>query len=310
MAHAHSASEQNKKRLAIVFGLTSLYLVAEVIGGLVTGSLALLADAGHMLTDVVGLALAYFAIWFAQRSATPERTYGFYRVEILAALANAVILIGISFYILYEAYERFRNPPEVQSVPMLLVAAVGLVVNVIGIFILRAGASESLNIKGAYFEVLSDLLTSIGVIVAGVVMLTTGWYYADPLISAGIGLFILPRTWTLLRDIVGVLLEGTPSNVNMTSLGQGLTELPGVTQVHDLHVWSLTSGINAMSVHLMIEEGATHDDVLQRAHTYITTEHKVAHATIQVESAGCAISEKHFCEIVKNANQQTGEHAH
>ncbi|MGI0016822.1 MAG: cation diffusion facilitator family transporter, partial [Nitrososphaera sp.] len=211
--HSHTPAGQNKRRLAIVFGLTFVYLFAEVIGGLLTRSLALLADAGHMLTDVAGLGLALFAIKFAERPATPERTYGYYRVEILAAQTNAIVLIGISFYILYEAYRRFLDPPEVASKPMLLIASIGLIVNLAGLLILRAGSFESLNIKGAYFEVLSDMLTSVGVIIAGIVMWTTGWYYADPLISAGIGLFILPRTWKLLREAVGVLLEGTPSEI-------------------------------------------------------------------------------------------------
>ena len=217
MGHGHeiSASGKNKKRLMVVLALTSFYLIAEVVGGFLTGSLALLADAGHMLTDVGGLALALLAIKFAERPATPERTYGFYRVEILAALTNAVVLIGISIYILYEAYERFLNPPEVQSGTMIFIAIIGLIINIVGVFILRAGSKESLNMKGAYFEVLSDLLTSVGVIIAGVIMLTTGWYYADPIISAGIGLFIFPRTWALLKDAVGVLLEGTPSDVNI-----------------------------------------------------------------------------------------------
>jgi cobalt-zinc-cadmium efflux system protein len=292
--HAHTPSGKNKRRLAVVLGLTTLYLSAEVAGGLLTGSLALLADAGHMLTDVAGLGLALLAIRFAERPATPERTYGYYRVEILAALANAVVLIGISLYVLYEAYERFRHPPEVQSGAMLLVALVGLAVNVAGIFILRAGAQESLNMKGAYFEVLSDLLTSVGVIVAGVVMLTTGWYYADPLISAGIGLFILPRTWMLLRDAVGVLLEGTPSDVNLAELRQAVEGVEGVAGAHDLHVWSLTSGLNAMSVHVVRAEGALHDDVLAGVRLRVTSAFKIAHATVQVESEGCEERETHL----------------
>ena len=292
--HAKTAAGRNKRRLAVVLGLTTAYLVAEVIGGLLTRSLALLADAGHMLTDVAGLALALFAIRFAERPATPERTYGYYRVEILAALTNAVVLIGISLYILYEAYERFRDPPEVQSGAMLLVAAVGLVINLAGIYILRAGSRESLNMKGAYFEVLSDMLTSIGVIVAGIIMLTTGWYYADPLISAGIGLFILPRTWMLLRDAVGVLLEGTPSDVNLTAVREGIESVPGVTDVHDLHVWSLTSGVNAISVHAVLEDGASHDDVLMAIRNLVTSKFKIAHATVQVEGKECAASEIHL----------------
>lgn len=292
--HVHSAAGKNKRRLAIVLGLTTLYLAAEVVGGLLTGSLALLADAGHMLTDVAGLGMALLAIRFAERQATPEHTYGYYRVEILAALTNAVVLVGISFYVLYEAYERFRNPPEVQSTPMLLVALVGLAINVAGIFILRAGAGESLNMKGAYFEVLSDLLTSVGVIVAGVIMLTTGWYYADPLISAGIGLFILPRTWMLMRDAVGVLLEGTPSDVNIAAVRKGVEGVPGVASVHDLHVWSLTSGVNAMSVHAVLAAGTTHDEVLTAVRRHVTANFKISHVTVQVESEGCAQWETHL----------------
>lgn len=298
MGHGHghevSTSGKNKKRLAIVLALTSLYLVAEVVGGLVTGSLALLADAGHMLTDVGGLGLALLAIKFAERPATPERTYGYYRVEILAALTNAVVLIGISVYILYEAYERFRNPPEVQSGGMLAVAAVGLIINIVGIFILRAGSQESLNMKGAYFEVLSDLLTSVGVIIAGIIMLTTGWYYADPILSAGIGLFIFPRTWALLKDAVGVLLEGTPSDVNIATLRASVEGIEGVESIHDLHVWSLTSGINAMSVHVVMTDNVTCEEVLTRVHEHCTKLYKISHVTVQVEPKDFAEHETHL----------------
>lgn len=289
-----TAAGKNKKRLSVVLGLTTTYLVAEVVGGLLTGSLALLADAGHMLTDVAGLALALIAIRFAESPATPERTYGYYRVEILAALTNAIILIGISFYILYEAYERFRNPPEVQSGAMLAVAAVGLAVNIVGIYLLRSASEESLNMKGAYFEVLSDMLTSIGVIVAAVIMLTTEWYYADPLISAGIGLFILPRTWMLLRDVVGVLLEGTPSDVNPTALREAMTGISGVANVHDLHVWSLTSGVNAMSTHVVMADGVASDKLLERIRQLVTSDFTIAHVTIQIEVSPCGDREVHF----------------
>lgn len=298
MGHGHthnvSASGRNKRPLMIVLGLTSAYMLAEVIGGLATNSLALLADAGHMLTDVGGLGLALLAIKFAERPATPERTYGYYRVEILAALTNAIVLIGISLYILYEAYERFRNPPEVQSASMLAIAVFGLVVNVAGVFILRAGSKESLNMKGAYFEVLSDMLTSVGVIVAGVIMLTTGWYYADPLISAGIGLFIFPRTWALLRDAVGVLLEGTPSDVNMTALRDRLSAIEGVEEIHDLHVWSLTSGLNALSVHAVLSEGSEHDNILESIHKACKSEFHVEHVTAQIEKSNFSCHETHL----------------
>ena len=295
--HAHgtqSAAGKNKKSLAIVFGLTSFYLIVEIIGGLWTGSLALLADAGHMLTDVAGVGLALLAIRYAEKPASPERTFGFYRVEILAALTNAVILILISLYILYEAYERFRNPPEVQSGWMMGVASIGLIINLIGVFVLRSSSGESLNMKGAYFEVLSDMLTSIGVIIAGIIMLTTGWYYADPLISAGIGLFIFPRTWALLKDAVGILLEGTPSDVDLENLRVSLMKIEGVAGVHDLHVWSLTSGVNAMSVHAVLADGAEHDDVLVRVHEHCTAEFKISHVTVQTERGDFAEHETHL----------------
>jgi cobalt-zinc-cadmium efflux system protein len=292
--HSHTAAGKNKRRLGIVLALTTTYLIAEIVGAWLTGSLALLADAGHMLTDVAGIAFALFAIRFAERPATPERTYGFYRMEILAALANALVLIGISLYILYEAYERFLNPPEIQSGVMLAVASVGLVVNIVGIYLLRGASQESLNMKGAYFEVMSDMLTSIGVIVAGLIMWTTGWYYADPLISAGIGLFILPRTWMLLRDAVSVLLEGTPADVNLATLREGIKRVAGVVDVHDLHVWSLTSGVNAMSVHAVIDDHALHDEVLMAVQKQVTSEFKIKHATVQVECKGCSAYETHL----------------
>ena len=296
MGHIHTKTpaSQNKRRLVLVFGLTAVYLVAEVIGGFLTHSLALLADAGHMLTDVAGLGLALLAITFAERPATPERTYGYYRVEILAALTNAIVLIGISFFILYEAYARFHNPPEVESRAMLLVAMIGLAVNIAGMFILRAGSAQSLNLKGAYFEVLSDMLTSIGVIVAGVIMWTTGWYYADPLISAGIGLFILPRTWALLREAVGVLLEGTPSDINLAAVREAISSIAGVAGVHDLHVWTLTSGVNAMSVHVVLAQGASHREVLTAVQQHVTSDFNIAHVTVQVEAQGWEESETHL----------------
>jgi len=292
--HAHSPASANKRALILVFGLTTLYLIAEVVGGLVTHSLALLADAGHMLTDVAGLGLALMAIRFGERPATPERTYGFYRVEILAALTNAVVLIGISVFILYEAWERFRNPPQISTGPMLAVAVVGLGVNIAGILLLKKSSQESLNMKGAYFEVLSDMLTSVGVIIAAVIMWSTGWYYADPLISAGIGLFILPRTWMLLREAVGVLLEGTPSDVNLAAIREKITGLPGVREMHDLHVWTLTSGVNAMSAHVVIMDDNLHDLLLSAVHETVTENFKIAHVTVQLENADWRDCESHL----------------
>ena len=292
--HAHTAAGANKRNLTIVFTLTATYLVVEVIGGFVTGSLALLADAGHMLTDVAGVGLALLAIRFAERPATPEHTYGYYRVEILAALANAIVLIGISLYVLYAAYERFLDPPAVESRGMLLVATLGLIVNIFGMLILRKASKDSLNMKGAYFEVLSDALASIGVIAAAAIMWATGWYYADPLISAGIGLFILPRTWILLREAVGILLEGTPAVVNLAAIREAVGEIPGVREMHDLHVWTLTSGMNAMSAHVVVAEPAVHGEVLTVVHDVITTRFPIAHLTIQVEGVEWGGCEAHL----------------
>lgn len=289
-----SAGSQNKGRLKLVLGFTILYLIAEVAGGILTKSLALLADAGHMLTDVGGLIFALLAIKLAERKATSGKTFGYYRAEILAALANAVILIGISIYILYEAYLRFLNPPEVESKAMLVVAAIGLIVNIAGMLILRKGSSESLNMKGAYFEVLSDMLTSIGVIVAGVIMWTTGWYYADPLLSAGIGLFILPRTWILLKDAVNILLEGTPVDVNLGEVRDNLLQLPEVKGVHDLHVWSLTSGMNAMSAHVIVEQTNSTNDLLQKINEKLKGSFKIQHTTIQLEQKDFGEQETHL----------------
>lgn len=287
---------QSKRRLLTVFGITAVYLVAEVVGGVLTGSLALLADAGHMFTDVAGLGLALFAIRFAARPATPARTYGYYRVEILAALTNAVVLIGISLYILYEAYQRFQDPPPVASESMLAIATLGLVVNGIGLALLRHASGESLNIKGAYFEVLSDTLSSVGVILAALIMWTTGWLYADPLISAFIGLFILPRTWFLMRESVGILLEGTPSDVNLTAIRDVIRSIPGVRDLHDLHVWTLTSGFNALSVHVVVERSlANHTTVLTAIHYRLSLEEfNVSHVTAQLEPEGWETKETHL----------------
>lgn len=283
---AGTPSSRYRRRLAIALGLTASYLIAEVVGGVLTRSLALLADAGHMLTDAGGIALALFAIRFASRPPTPDRTYGFYRAEILAALANAVVLVGISLYILYEAYVRFLKPPRVASGPMLVVAGIGLVVNLASVRILRGGAGESLNIRGAYFEVLSDTLSSAGVIAAGVVMLATGWYYADPIVSALIGLFILPRTWRLLREVTGILLEGTPPEVKLDDVRRTIAAVPGVAGVHDLHVWSLTSGANALSAHVVLAEGNYYAAILSAVDEAVRGQHPILHVTVQVEPAG------------------------
>ena len=289
-----SAGSRNKGRLKKALALTSVYLVAEAVGGWATGSLALLADAAHMLTDVGGLGLALLAIAFAERAPTPERTYGYYRAEILAAVTNAVVLLGISLVVLVEAYRRFWAPPEVRTGWMLGIALVGLGVNAISLVVLRDSASESLNVKGAYFEVLSDFVTSLGVIAAAGIMWATRWYYADPIISAAIGLFIVPRTWMLLREAVGVLLEGTPANVDLKKVRQTMMSVQGVADVHDLHVWSLTSGVNALSAHLVHDRTASHEELLARVRTTVKNGFPIAHVTLQIESSKCTEGDIHL----------------
>jgi cobalt-zinc-cadmium efflux system protein len=281
-----SATAQNGRALLITFALTFGYFIVEVIGGILTNSLALLADAAHMLTDVGGLALALFAIWIAQKPATPEKTYGYYRVEILAALVNAVVLFLISFYILYEAYQRFKEPPEVASAPMIFIAVAGLGVNLAGMWILREGASESLNVQGAFLEVVSDALGSVGVIIAGLIMLATGWYFADPIFSLLIGVFILPRTWRLLKKAVNVLLEGTPTHIDLAEVEKTMLLVDGVENVHDLHVWTITSGIEALSAHIVLADGSeseTSSRVLETITAKLKAKFGIDHTTIQLE---------------------------
>lgn len=282
-SHAVSAGGRNKGRLYVVLALTGSYMFAEVIGGILTGSLALLADAGHMLTDVFGLTMALIAIKLGERLASVRRTFGYYRTEILAALANAVILVVVAIYILYEAYRRFQDPPEVLGSWMLVVAVIGLAVNLTGMFILTKGAGESLNLKGAYLEVLGDTLGSIGVILASLIIIFTGWYPADPIIGVGIGLFIIPRAYNLLKESVNVLLEGTPKGLNLEEIREALEKLPAVVRVHDLHAWTITSGMNAMSGHLVVEDMNRSSNILTEAQKLLHDRFDIEHSTIQIE---------------------------
>jgi cobalt-zinc-cadmium efflux system protein len=292
-----SATGKNRRLLWITFALTFTFFIVEVVGGIWTNSLALLADAAHMLTDVGGLGLALFAAWMSSKPTTPAKTYGYYRVEILAALANAVVLFLMSFYILYEAVRRFSAPPEVQSVPMLAVAMVGLVVNLIGIWLLHSSSKESLNMQGAFLEVVSDLLGSAGVIVAAVIMWTSGWWYADPIFSVVIGLFILPRTWSLMRQAVDVLLEATPAHINLAEVEEAMKGVEGVALVHDLHVWTITSGIEALSAHVVLADDLLPDvarSVVERTAAVLKEKFKIDHTTIQVEHVSRKEQEVNF----------------
>jgi cobalt-zinc-cadmium efflux system protein len=289
MSHEHHGAHHHasRRRLALVLGLTCVFLAVEVVAGVLAGSLALIADAGHMLTDVAGLVLALAAMKFAERRPSPRRTYGYHRVEILAALTNALVLAAVAGYILTEAWERFRSPRPVASVPVLAVAAVGLVVNLVSAFLLHAGSRASLNVRGAYNEVLADALSSVGVIAGAAVILATGWLWVDPLVAVAIALFVLPRTWSLLREAVHVLLEGTPPEVDIAALRAAMEGVPGVKAVHDLHVWTLTSGIHALSAHAVLREGAAHGVVLDEIRAEVTGRFPVTHVTVQLEERCC-----------------------
>lgn len=291
-----SAGGRHQRSLFIAFILTLVYMVAEVAGGLATGSLALLSDAAHMGTDVLGLGMALAAVHLASRPTSSQRTWGTYRLEVLAALANGVLLFGVAGYLLFEAWRRFSAPEQISGVPMLVIAAVGLAINVVSIRLLRAGAKESLNVKGAYLEVVSDMLGSVGVIVAGAVVVTTGWAYADPIIGAGIGLFILPRTWRLCAQAVRIIMEIAPPDLDVNEVRTALGSLAGVTEVHDLHLWTLTSGIEAASCHVVMSDGADSHQVLDSVSGLLRDRFGVAHSTIQCEAAAHADDHSAPCE--------------
>jgi cobalt-zinc-cadmium efflux system protein len=282
--HAHRAS---RRRLAVVLGLSCLFLGVEVAAGILTGSLALLADAGHMLTDVAGLVLALVAMKLAERRPSPRRTYGYHRVEILAALSNGLVLLAVAGYILYEAWQRFHSPQRVAAAEVLGVAAVGLLVNMAGALLLRSGAEHSLNLRGAYNEVLADAASSGGVIVGALVILATGWTWVDPAVAMAIALFVLPRTVALLHEALQVLVEGVPREVDLAALRAAMEDVAGVKRVHDLHVWTLTSGIHALSAHAVLSAGASHSDVLDALRARVTRDFAISHVTVQLEERCC-----------------------
>ncbi len=285
MAHLHRETAAGRSRGALVAALvvTGSFLLVEVGGAIWTGSLALAADAGHMLTDVGGLALALFAVWVAARPPTPEKTYGYYRVEILAATVNALLLLGVAGVILVEAYQRILAPREVQGGAMLVIAVIGLAANVVAAWLLHRDATQSLNVRAAYLEVLGDAFSSIGVIVAALVVMRTGLTIVDPLVSALIALFIVPRTWRLLKQAVNVLLEGTPSHLDLGEIEQAMTRVPGVRRVHDLHVWTLTSGREAMSAHVVVDDLRESERLIEALHAVLHARFGIDHTTIQLD---------------------------
>ena len=288
----HQSLERVHRRpLVIALAITTVFLAVEVAGGLLTNSLALLADAGHMATDVAALALALFAAWLARRPATSARSYGYYRAEVLAALVNAATLVAISFYILWEAFQRLGSPPEVDSGPMLAVALAGLVANGAAARVLARGGGHgghdghqhNLNMRGAFLHVVGDMLGSLGAIVAALVMLATGWYAADPLLSAGIGLLILWSSWRLLRESVDVLLEATPAHLDPAAVRGAMEGIAGVAGVHDLHIWTVTSGLVALSGHVEVSGERDWHDVLLDLTARLRDGFGIAHVTLQPE---------------------------
>lgn len=273
-----------------MFGLVVSFMVVEIVVGVVSGSLALLSDAGHMATDALGLGMALAAIVAANRAGSGSgRTFGLYRTEILAALANAVVLLIVAVYVLWEAAQRLREPVDVVAGPMLIAATLGLAVNVIGWWLLRDGAEQSLNVEGAYLEVLADLIGSIGVMVAAGIIFFTDWEWVDPVIGAAIGLFILPRAWKLGRRAVRILIQAAPSDLDLDRLEAELAGLEGVTGVHDLHVWTLTSDMLVASVHLTANGDPS--AVLGAAKELIGDNYGIAHATLQIEATGAECAE-------------------
>lgn len=283
-SHSHShVRSTNSRRLAIVLGLVLVYIVAEVVGGYLTNSLALLADAGHMLSDAAALGLSLFALWIARRPASPQHSYGFYRAEILAALANGATLIAIALVIFVEAWQRFRVPPAVEGRGVMLIAAGGLVVNLVSLWLLHEGRKESLNVQGAWLHVLTDALGSVGAIVAGLLVWRFNWFLADPLMSVLIGLLVIYSSWALLKDAVRVLMEGTPGHLDLEEIRSALLAVEGVDEVHDLHVWSISSGMTALSAHVCVAPGQVGDATLGATRRMLHDRFGVDHSTIQVE---------------------------
>ena len=282
MHNKSESSATQQKNLLRVLLITGTFMVIEVIGGLLTGSLALLADAGHMLTDVAALGLSAFAMWMAARPSTPEKSYGYHRAEILAAVTNAVVLLLLAIWILYEAYRRVFEPPHVLGVPMLLVGLVGLAVNVASIKLLAHESASSLNVRSAYVEALSDAISSVGVILGGVTIWLTGWFLIDPLLSAGISIFIVWRTWALLTQAVHVLMEGVPTHLDAKEVGQAMAGVPGLKGIHDLHIWTITSGLDALSAHVVVRVGEDRDAVLGRLQQLLRDRFGIDHVTLQI----------------------------
>jgi cobalt-zinc-cadmium efflux system protein len=298
-AHAHAHGEHaagSRRRLLVVLILTAAYMLAEFAGGWLTGSLSLLADAGHMLADVAGIALALMAAWFSARPANPSKTYGYYRLEILAAFANGVVLVLVSLRILYEAYERWSEPPAItRGGLMVAVAAGGLLTNIVCAWMLHGEHEKDLNVRGAWLHVIGDALGSVGALTAGTLVAAYGWYRADPLFSALIALLIIWSSWNLIREATNVLLEGTPAHINLAAVESVILKTTGVEAVHDLHVWTITSGREALSAHVIHAHAVSQPELLRELRVRIHDNFGVDHLTIQMETTDFEDETFHFC---------------
>ena len=291
--HDHGARTSNTRALSLALGLTGTFLVVEAVAGILMGSLALISDAAHMLTDTAGLAIALAGVKIGERPADIRRTFGYKRFEILAAAFNAVLLFAVAAYILYEGYHRIAAPEPVQALPMMAVAAIGLGVNLISMRLLSTGREDNLNVKGAYLEVWSDMLGSIGVIFAALIIWLTNWLWVDALVAIGIGLWVLPRTWQLFKETLNVLLEGVPEGLDFQAVDRALRSVPGVRDLHDLHVWAITSGMPSLSVHLVVSEQAEPDFIRKAAITVLDEQFEIEHVTLQVERKDSSDGRKH-----------------
>lgn len=287
--HSHCGSshaEADRRRLLLTLTLAAGYMIAEIIGGLISNSLALLADAGHMFSDVASLGLSAFAIWIAHRPAGSQRTFGYYRAEILAALVNGATLVAVSLFIVVEAWQRFWTPPEVQGTLMMWIAVGGLAVNLIGLVVLHGGKDHNLNVRGAWLHVLSDTLGSVAAIAAGLLIQNFGWYLADPIISAVISLLVVLSAWRLLSDSVRVLMQSAPAGIDVVELKDALAATPGVVEVHDLHVWTITSGMDSVSCHVVSDGTQSSHALLQAVRHVVIQQFSIDHVTIQIEPEG------------------------
>ena len=286
--HHHHRHERrgagSLKRLKIALGLTGAYMLAEAVGGWLINSLALLADAGHMLTDVAALTLTLAAIWFGSRPATAKKTYGYYRLEILAAFVNGVTLVILSLYVIYEAYERWSEPPEIRGAALTAIAVGGLAVNLLSAYLLHGAHEHDLNMRGAWLHVMGDALGSVAAIVAGILIVAFGWLWADAVCSVLISLIIIFGAWNLIRESVNILLEGTPSHINLKAVEEAIRQTENVTDVHDLHVWTIASGMEALSVHIIYDKTVSQAELLKTIRAKLHDKFGIDHLTIQMET--------------------------